>query len=91
MKGLLVLPIYLVCLGGLVVAKEDNLSCFVTGECTESPHVGGAVVENKEGCLELCKYYTVNGLSLFTAVLMKRVGAHVLTIRIYQLRSVINL
>ncbi len=56
MQGSLVFPIFLLCLAGLAVAKDVKLSCFVAGECTESPHVGGDVVESQEQCLELCKY-----------------------------------
>jgi hypothetical protein len=36
-------------------AFSVDLQCFVPGECTDSPHIGGAIVDSKEDCLELCK------------------------------------
>ena len=74
MNVFILLPIYLVCLAGLVLAKKDDLSCFVTGECTESPHVGGGVVENKEGCLKLCECNIFFRESFLIPLRAKRVG-----------------
>ena len=46
------------CFFGQAFAKD--LQCFVPGECTDSPHIGGATVDNKEDCLELCKLFSLS-------------------------------
>ena len=55
-KWLVSALLVLVCSGiGLCRDVEVELDCFAVGECVDSPHVAGQVVEDDQQCLQLCK------------------------------------
>ena len=53
-KWLVLALLVLVC-SGIGLCREVELDCFAVGECVDSPHVAGQVVEDDQQCLQLCK------------------------------------
>jgi hypothetical protein len=55
-KWLVSALLVLVCSGiGLCRDVKVELDCLAVGECVDSPHVAGQVVEDDQQCLQLCK------------------------------------
>lgn len=56
-----------------LVSSTSAQTCFLPGECTNSPHVGGVVVASKEDCLQQCEPFNkpVLGIVCFNELVLK--------------------